>query len=269
MMSLTVSIVTYRVEKQLYAEVLDALAEATRDATNKELLSKTSVLVVDNGNDSQYLSEMSARYDDLDIQVIDNPDNVGFGRAHNQALCLCDSDLHLILNPDAVLHPDALSVGVAYLAEHDETVMISPYAENSDGSKAYLCKRYPSVVDLFIRGFLPVSLRGAASKRLARYECRDFDDAEATPGVCIASGCCMLAKTTSLKAVDGFSDSYFLYFEDFDLSLKISRLGSIDYLPQMRIIHYGGDASKKGLAHIAMFCRSAFTFFNRNGWKLT
>ena len=267
MTSLTVSIVTYQVDKQLFSKVLEGLEKAVRDAKGRGLLSQAKLVVVDNGNDVSYLREEILGLEDFEGRVIDNPDNVGFGRAHNQVLLECDSDMHLVLNPAAVMHPDGISEGLAYLAEHEETVMISPYAENSDGSKAYLCKRYPSVVDLFMRGFLPASLQEAASERLARYECRDLDDTDATAGVCVVSGCCMLAKTGSLKAVNGFSDHYFLYFEDFDLSLKISRLGSIDYLPKMRIVHYGGDASKKGLAHIAMFCRSAFTFFNRNGWK--
>ena len=214
MTSLTVSIVTYQVNKQLFSKVLEGLGKAVRDAKGKSLLSQTKLTVVDNGNDVSYLREEIAGQEDFEGRVIDNPDNVGFGRAHNQALLECDSDMHLVLNPDAVMHPDGLSEGLAYLAEHEETVMISPYAENSDGSKAYLCKRYPSVVDLFMRGFLPASLQEAASERLARYECRDLDDTDATAGVCVVSGCCMLAKTASLKAVNGFSDHYFFKKED-------------------------------------------------------
>ncbi len=159
MTSLTVSIVTYQVEEQLFSEVLKALAGAVREAKEKGLLSHIKLVVVDNGNDVSFLREEISKLEGFEGRVIDNPDNVGFGRAHNQALSECDSDLHMVLNPDAVLHPDALSEGVAYLAEHEETVMVSPYAENADGSKAYLCKRYPSVVDLFIRGFLSASLR--------------------------------------------------------------------------------------------------------------
>ena len=167
MRSLTVSIVTYQVNKQLFSKVLEGLGKAVRDAKGKSLLSQTKLVVVDNGNDVSYLREEIAGQEDFEGRVIDNPDNVGFGRAHNQALLECDSDMHLVLNPDAVMYPDGLSEGLAYLAEHEETVMISPYAENSDGSKAYLCKRYPSVVDLFMRGFLPASLQEAASERLA------------------------------------------------------------------------------------------------------
>ena len=79
----------------------------------------------------------------------------------------------------------------------------------------------------------------------------------------------MLAKTDALKKVSGFNEVYFLYFEDFDLSLRISRVGTIDYLPEMRILHFGGNTYQKGLKHIGMFFRSAITFFNINGWKLT
>ena len=78
----------------------------------------------------------------------------------------------------------------------------------------------------------------------------------------------MLVRASKLHEVGGFNERYFLYFEDFDLSLKLARLGSIDYVPEMRIVHYGGGASRKGFRHITLFCKSAITFFMENGWKL-
>ena len=60
-------------------------------------------------------------------------------------------------------------------------------------------------------------------KRLVRYECSDYPDDSVTKGVAIISGCFMLAKTKSLVTAHGFSSDYFLYFEDFDLSLKMGQ----------------------------------------------
>ena len=62
--------------------------------------------------------------------------------------------MHLMLNPDVILQQDALIVGCNYLLSNEETVMVGPYAMQPNGSKAYLCKRYPSVLDLLLRGFL-------------------------------------------------------------------------------------------------------------------
>ena len=268
MTTLSVSIVTYDVARELFVSVLDALSAAINETVSNNLVTAHSVVIVDNGDDSDFLRETVKQFDTLQCRIIDNSQNTGFASGHNRALQDCDADIHLILNPDALLAPDALSVGLSYLEKNPETVLISPYAENPDGSQAYLCKRYPTVLDLFIRGFLPASLRRRAATRLARYECQDFSATEATKGVPIVSGCCMLLRTSAIRSIDGFNEKYFLYFEDFELSLKIAVLGSIDYLPDMRIVHHGGMASRKGLKHIGMFCKSAFTFFRQNGWKL-
>ena len=37
------------------------------------------------------------------------------------------------------------------------------------------------------------------------------------------------------------------------------------YLPTMKIRHVGGNASRKGFQHVAMFIRSAARFFNKHG----
>lgn len=78
----------------------------------------------------------------------------------------------------------------------------------------------------------------------------------------------MLARRQNLVEVGGFSPKYFMYFEDFDLSLRLGRTGRIVYHPGIRIVHEGGRAAKKGWRHIWMFAKSGFTFFNEHGWKL-
>ena len=84
----------------------------------------------------------------------------------------------------------------------------------------------------------------------------------------IVSGCCMLCRTAALQQVHGFDSDFFLYFEDFDLSLRLGKLGDVVYLPSMRVRHGGGNAATKGGNHQRYFLRSALRFFNKNGWKL-
>jgi GT2 family glycosyltransferase len=59
-----------------------------------------------------------------------------------------------------------------------------------------------------------------------------------------------------------------MYFEDFDLSLRLGRIADIAYVPQVHITHSGGGAAKKGWTHRRLFMRSALTFFRDHGWKL-
>jgi hypothetical protein len=71
-----------------------------------------------------------------------------------------------------------------------------------------------------------------------------------------------------LRAAGGFDPRYFMYFEDYDLSLRIAAQGTVAYEPAMRIVHHGGEAARKGWRHVGWFVRSAWRFFSRHGWKL-
>ena len=65
----------------------------------------------------------------------------------------------------------------------------------------------------------------------------------------------------------GFDSGFFLCFEDFDISLRASRISRIAYFPDTKFIHHGGHAARKGWRHIVMFGRSAATFVNQHGWR--
>ncbi|MCU7878572.1 MAG: glycosyltransferase family 2 protein, partial [Candidatus Thiodiazotropha sp. (ex Lucinoma borealis)] len=83
----------------------------------------------------------------------------------------------------------------------------------------------------------------------------------------MASGCFMFVRHSVLDKVKGFSPDFFVYFEDFDLSIRIGKHSNIAYVPEVRIVHGGGNASKKGLKHIIMFAKSAFVFYRKHGWR--
>ncbi len=67
--------------------------------------------------------------------------------------------------------------------------------------------------------------------------------------------------------LNGFDENYFLYFEDFDLSVRLRKHALITFLPQMKIVHDGGHAAKKGWWHIRQFAISGSRFFSQHGWR--
>jgi GT2 family glycosyltransferase len=78
----------------------------------------------------------------------------------------------------------------------------------------------------------------------------------------------MFARTQALKDIGGFDEEFFLYFEDFDLSLRMREVGRIVHLPTAKIIHLGGNSAAKGPHHIRLFVQSAIRFFQKHGWKI-
>ncbi|GGD69220.1 glycosyl transferase [Caballeronia grimmiae] len=260
---LTVSVVVYKPDRQLLDRTLGTL-----DASLGHLGARTSdggtrLFLIDNGGMPD--TESTKR---PDIKVLRGQGNVGYGRGHNLAIQRTSSRYHLILNPDIELDSDALAHAIAFMDAHPEVGLLSPLILEEDGSQQYLCRRYPAVFDLFIRGFLPRSLRKPFTQRLQRYEMRDvINDKNIVWDPPIVSGCFMLFRTEVLKKLSGFDPRYFLYFEDYDLSLRAHDVARVAYVPSVRVLHHGGDAAGKGWTHIKLFIASAYKFFNRFGWK--
>jgi hypothetical protein len=203
----------------------------------------------------------------VELRLLHGHGNIGYGSAHNLILNKLKNEFHLILNPDVVTQPDTLSTGIEFLQNNPEVVLVSPHAIDEAGNKQFLCKRVPSLFTFLVRGFFPASIKKPFQARLARFEMHDLPEDEASTDIPIVSGCFMLSRTDTLKEINGFDERYFLYFEDFDLSLRMGKLGKLAYLPTMKIIHAGGHAARKGFAHLGMFARSGIRFFNSHGWR--
>ena len=272
MQDLSISIVVFELNESLLRKCLDSLLVAIANAKEENLLRNVMLTIIDNGN-----NEASIRLvlDELKLpsyvepRLVSGQGNVGYGVAHNLAIMTSDKAFHLILNPDVILTRTSLTEILRFTLNHPEVCMIAPHGETPSQNNAHLCKRYPSVLALFVRGFAPGFARNLFANHLRHYEYHDLDHSAPTLGIELISGCCMFARTSALKAVGGFDPRYFLYFEDFDLSKKMSQIGKIAYLPDARIIHYGGETANKGWQHVFYFCRSAFRFYRTHGLKIT
>jgi hypothetical protein len=269
---ISVSVVTFHpnfdVLKQLFEALDRAVAQLRVQGCSP---AGVSVKVADNSSDDVVLRKIATLLQtvapNLDVELEGMLSNLGYGRAHNHCLLKSDSKYHLVLNPDVLMQDDTLLEAVRYLDEHPEIGLLTPRGFDEHGAQSYLAKRQPRVTDLLLRGFAPGFVRGWFRKRLVRYEMRDVIADEPLVGVPIASGCFMFFRTAVLQQVGGFDPRYFMYFEDFDLCMKLHGVAEIAYVPSVRITHFGGDAAKKGWLHIRMFSVSAFRFFNRWGWR--
>lgn len=274
-MKLSVSIVTYQPDPALFAATLTSLLDSVRRAKQARPGLYTQFFVIENdvrnlGGMQQARQFLQSADGDVfsDVKLLTSRSNLGFGGGHNQAISALDSDIHLILNPDVELAEDAILNALEFMEATPKVGLLSPHAVDADNSYLYLCKRYPAVFDLFIRGFVRQRWRRFFRERLARYEMHELDTPQApVANVDIVSGCCMFVRTPLLQAVAGFNEKYFLYFEDFDLSLRIGRLAKLAYVPSVNIVHHGGNTARKGWRHILLFTRSGFRFFRDHGWR--
>jgi GT2 family glycosyltransferase len=274
--SLTVSIVTYRPDDALLERCLVTLRSAIEAARERSVVKSVAVALVDNSEDSQIAKGVSALarrcFADSDVQLnfLHGHANIGYGIAHNLMLNGTGADYQLVLNPDVELAVDALANAIRWLDAHPEVGAVAPSVTRPDGTPDFLCKRYPAVFDLLLRGFAPAVVRRAFARRLERYDMRDVIDPAGTRPVLgppVMSGCCMLVRRAAIDATGGFDPEFFLYFEDFDWSVRLSRVTQTAWLPTFRVVHHGGGAARKGWRHVGWFVRSGFRFYNKHGWR--
>ena len=270
---LSVSVVLHNSPLGLLQSAVESLQRSVQAALQAGCLGQVTLYLIDNASQQQYRAQLTQaimnwpQSDNFAIQYLPLSSNRGFGAGHNEVLQRLATDFHLVLNPDVELQDDTLGIGLSLLQKNEGIALVSPRVVGGSGEQEFLCKRYPSVLVLLLRGFAPRFLRRLFRQQLAAYEMRDLCQGDGPVDVAIASGCFMLVRTPDLRAISGFNEDFFLYFEDFDLSLRLSKVGRLVFDPDMRIIHHGGYAANKGRRHLRYFVASGIMFFKRHGWR--
>lgn len=279
---IAVSIVVYRPDPAWLDTTLLSLRGALALAHAQGEIARADVMLVDNEMakahksspiDSIYYPALKKWLGTeqvwLRFTVMTGHGNIGYGCGNNLAISACSqASFHLVLNPDVTLNVEAITASLRYLKTHPDCAMVTPVATAEDGAPLYLVKSYPAVFTLGLRGFAPQWIRRYFSARLSAYDRAESAFDAPINDARIVSGCFMLIRRSALDKTGGFDADFFLYFEDFDLSYRISQFAAIHRLPASRIVHGGGQAAHKGWRHIGLFCRSAIRFFQKHGWRV-
>ena len=265
---LAVSVVLFHTPLDQLRALIDTLIVAIAKAG----VGPVELVCVDHSTDTGYVEQYPALLagydqDSLAVRLLQPGCNAGYGAGHNRAVATLNSRIHLILNPDVELSPDSVRLALEAFDKQQETAVLAPMGFNPMGDPEYLAKAYPSVSVLGLRALAPKAVKAFFEKALARYEVRDQESASMIRPITLASGCCMWVRRAVFDRVGGFDESFFLYFEDYDLSLKMAAFGDVLEHRGIEIIHHGGQASRKGLTHVRWFVSGAFKFFKRWGWK--
>lgn len=268
--NLAISIVIYSYDFVVLKKVFKCLELALNRA--KYNLLEVKIILINNSVENN-LNELHdfilTRYRsyDYELEILGGQGNIGYGAANNLAIRKTDYEFHIFMNPDVLIEEDALVEALIFMRLNPEVGLVAPAAVDMRGNPQYLCKRYPTILDLGLRGAPFSFLKKFFQERLNYYELRDVIGQKVVFDVPITSGCFMFFRRSTLTKIQGFSPSFFLYFEDFDISLRAARVARIAYVPAVRIVHFGGHAAKKGWRHIFLFLQSAVIFFKRYGWK--
>ena len=273
-MIISIGLVTYKSNMDELGRTVSSLLSALAMAKQKHEVHARLYFVI-NDTVPEYIARVEAYAeqfvntppDGVRVQIVKGHGNIGYGSGQNKVIFSSDAEFHLVLNPDVSFQDNVVSDCINFMQSSPDTVMTVPQGYDHTDQYAYLSKRPPSILVLLVRGLSLRWLNRVFRSQLSRYTYSETLPSISPTPVTLASGCFMFCRTDILKQVKGFDERYFLYFEDFDLSMRVQKYGKIVELPNVRIRHYGGHATRKNIKRMRHFLRSAFLFFNTYGWR--
>ena len=230
-MILSASLVLYKNDQNVLLQTLSSLINTPIDCT---------LSIVDNSPTDE-LRDLCNKF--INVDYLYNPSNPGFGASHNIAILKSvSSDYHLILNPDAYFDSDVIPELLGYMNKNPDVGLIQPKICFPEGDIQYLCKRYPTFFAMLGRRFVPKSLQPLIKSYSDWYEMRDMGYDKISEVVYL-SGCFMLFRTAYLREIGCFDDKFFMYLEDADITLRMSKKYKTIFYPHVQIFHHWARGS--------------------------
>jgi GT2 family glycosyltransferase len=195
--------------------------------------------------------------------------NLGFAGGNNRAFVVARGRYVLLINSDAVARPGLMRALVEFADANPKAGLIGPKVLNPDGSLQPSCRRFPTFgAGLFRNTFLE---RLFPNNRYTReYLMEEWDHTQPRQ-VDWLSACCLLARQELIETVGPMDETYFMYFEDVDWSLRATRAGwQVWYCPAGVVIHEVGRSTDKAVRRmIVRHHRSAYQFFTKHypNWR--
>ena len=194
--------------------------------------------------------------------LIEESENVGFTRGNNIALEAATGRHVLLLNPDTVVHGDALNRLVAYLDENPDVGIVGPRVLNDDGTTQSTRRRFPTPITAL---FESTWLQGFAPRRLLDdFYVADMPDDD-TFAVDWVQGCALMARRAVYDEIGPLDEGYIMYSEELDWCKRATLdRWSVVYVGEATITHYGGKSTEQVQAskHV-YFQQSKIRYFRK------
>jgi GT2 family glycosyltransferase len=261
-MDLSVIIVSYNVCSWL-RQTLSSAITATKEIDRE-------IVVADNNSCDNSCQMVSSEFSS--VRLITSDTNEGFAAACNRGIAASSGDFILILNPDTIVEPDAVTNALAFMRSHPDAGAAG--ARMTDGNGRFLpeSKRgFPSPSASLFR-FTKLYRLFPRSAFFNAYYLGNRPDNE-TCRADILTGAFMLLRREALDKAGLFDTSFFMYGEDIDLSWRIRKAGYYNYyLPDVRITHFKGKSTiadrESSLRHFYDSMKIFASKHLKRGWQL-
>jgi GT2 family glycosyltransferase len=235
---------------------------------------EAEILVVDNGSVDGSIEMLQTDFPD--VRLIRSAINLGFGAANNVAIEQARGRYLVLINSDAFFLPGMLLRAIQHMDE-------MPACGVGGAKLLYRSGKWqPSSHTFHSLGVDFAVLTGLSdqfpkSKLLGRIH-RTFTDLEQPGKVDWITGAFLIVRPSVLREVGLFDPSFFLYYEEVDLCLRIQKAGyEVWFWPDVVITHIGGESSRQiktlefsaRAAQVVLWrMRSTLLYYRKHhGWK--
>lgn len=218
--------------------------DLTREAIRSALLAADGldheVIVVDNDSPDQSYSRLRDAFPNEtypNVQLIASTSNLGFSKANNLGAELARGDVLFFLNPDTIVHENAISTIHDFVLSHPEAGAVGPRVLNTDGTVQRSTSPLPSVANM-IQYHLPI---GALFNG---FDQNKYQTPTKTGEAEIINGCALAIRSSVFHDVGQWDEAYFMYSEETELCGVLIRKGYTNYFVHEAVIsHYGGAST--------------------------
>lgn len=249
-MDVSIIIVNYKTPK-LTIQCVRSIIEKTIGVTYE-------IIVVDNASKDGTVQRLGKEFPY--VHVIENDQNIGFGRANNKGFAVSKGDYVFLLNSDTVLINDAITLLVNFMRENPSVFIAGGRLLDSSMNEihSFGCF-FPSC-----KKELQEILTGIGCNF---YEQRTRRDAERIGYAKVAyiTGADMMLRHENAKTHGLFDEDYFMYYEETDLAYRYNKKGmSAFYYPKAEIMHLEGQSSRLNKKRTDMQMKSRKLFFKKH-----
>ncbi len=220
------------------------------------------VIVVDNASADDSANMVRERFQQA--RLLANAENRGYAGGSNQGFALSQGRCVAVLNPDTLVHGNALVTLLRFMDETPPAGMAGPRLVYPDGQFQHSAFAFPTLAQVFL-DFFPLHGRLLESRLNGRYP-RSWYAAGRPFAVGHPLGACMMVRREVLDQVGGMDEGFFMYCEELDWAMRIHRAGREVYcVPAAELVHYAGQSTRQARSemYVALW-RSRFRFFGKH-----
>ncbi|MGD2094104.1 MAG: glycosyltransferase family 2 protein [Phycisphaerales bacterium] len=227
-------IVAWNVRKLVY-DCIKSVYDQTKDI-------RFEIIYVDNASEDGSVDMVKKEFPQ--VIIIENNENKGFIKANNQAIEISKGRYVLLLNSDTIVLDNAIAKTVNFADSHPDAAVVGCKVMNPDKTLQRTCFMYPSVLNMFLSATYLYKIF-PRSKFFGREQMTwwDFNENREVETIC---GCFSLVRKEAIEQVGSMDEGYFVYGDDPDWCYRFKENNwKIMFFPDAKIIHYGGQTTKR------------------------